>query len=784
MFNLIAAANGKLDDPVMREWAVQFYSDLPKHAYDERIRIEADWFHEFFIAQLIDRGETALLTHLFRVLPPQHLSNIKALMVKKWPEWPRTLIDATAKVLSVIAPEELLRLFENDLNRLKQGGVDPLRFLAIDQLRTNNNEVACAAFFNPFSKLVIDECPDGFGKAMLILTLLKVSPHLAWDSLESLIESALRMENSEARRRNIFKSLFTGLFGHTEFLAMIFDREQFQSSLQLTALQPFFVDSTPLEKLDGWLQSPPRLEETLELLENLGKASSGCKILLRLLSDSTGVAEKLYSKIQVQLSIAACLHGFATSSLDTSKFDLPTTINLLAADLAKPRWRKELVAHLHSFDQALVGTALTSRLLEDYDSYGAIQIALAMGDLGCPAFVEPLIMAMGADQGDFLKEAASQSLIEIGIPAQIALIEQWDSLDSSQKIYGLSVISSRHDKATADFAVARFSDLLVEDVEFACDLIMASPDARLLNLLKPELRRKQSLIDRAFYICARLLNYDGPEKQGAKERALAEFERCEKLSDSMNAVSVPIQEQLILDLECPLCKAVNSYEAKGVIISDDPEAAFLLNDEFPCASCGQDVEFEFTPMAKMALSAQFLGSQINAKAGHQQNDQFKTINYTGDGDDMPIAKGLASKRNYLAEHPNDARQWFSLGNLLSYLNRPKETFAAFRKALHIEPNAVDARLALAMTLNDYQQETEAWAVMQKALEHMSSWKFLMPDPDFNEEFSGFYNHLRKTLGKHELPALLPSALTTSKKTGRNDSCPCGSGKKFKKCCGR
>ena len=82
MFNIIAAANGKLDDPVMRQWAVQFYSDLPKHAYDERIRIEADWFHEFFIAQLIDRGETALLTHLFRVLPPQHLSNLNALFLK------------------------------------------------------------------------------------------------------------------------------------------------------------------------------------------------------------------------------------------------------------------------------------------------------------------------------------------------------------------------------------------------------------------------------------------------------------------------------------------------------------------------------------------------------------------------------------------------------------------------------------------------------------------------------------------------------------------------------
>ena len=35
---------------------------------------------------------------------------------------------------------------------------------------------------------------------------------------------------------------------------MIFDREQFESSLQLTALQPFFVDSAPLGKLDSWLQ--------------------------------------------------------------------------------------------------------------------------------------------------------------------------------------------------------------------------------------------------------------------------------------------------------------------------------------------------------------------------------------------------------------------------------------------------------------------------------------------------------------------------------------------------
>ena len=121
-----------------------------------------------------------------------------------------------------------------------------------------------------------------------------------------------------------------------------------------------------------------------------------------------------------------------------------------------------------------------------------------MGELGCPAFVEPLILAMRAYQGDFLKEAACKSLTEIGIPAQAALIEQWDFLDTSQKIYGLSVISNVHGKAVADFAVARFFDLLAEDIEFGCELILASPDSRLLDLLKPELWRKQPQIDRAF----------------------------------------------------------------------------------------------------------------------------------------------------------------------------------------------------------------------------------------------------------------------------------------------
>lgn len=299
------------------------------------------------------------------------------------------------------------------------------------------------------------------------------------------------------------------------------------------------------------------------------------------------------------------------------------------------------------------------------------------------------------------------------------------------------------------------------------------------------MRRKQTLIDRAFYICARLLDYDGPEVEPAKERALAEFQRCKNLFESIESSDFLSQPQLFVELECPLCKAVNKYEAKGVVISDDPDAAFLLNDEFPCASCGQDVEFGFTPMSRMALGMQYLASQAKAKEGdHPQNDQLKRINYKVDGRVMPLASGLATIRKHLSAKPNDALEWYRLGNLLSFLNRPKETASAYRKALNIQPNAIDAKFALATILAESQQEAEALELLQEAIEQIPSWIFLLPFPNFNHDFADLYNGLIRALGRNELPALHPSALASPKKIGRNDSCPCGSGKKFKKCCGR
>ncbi|MBS4020879.1 MAG: SEC-C domain-containing protein [Dethiobacter sp.] len=57
----------------------------------------------------------------------------------------------------------------------------------------------------------------------------------------------------------------------------------------------------------------------------------------------------------------------------------------------------------------------------------------------------------------------------------------------------------------------------------------------------------------------------------------------------------------------------------------------------------------------------------------------------------------------------------------------------------------------------------------------------------NEIFNKMERHKLRPLPNAGVPNLLgiPGGLTTgNKKIGRNDSCPCGSGKKYKKCCGQ
>ena len=92
---------------------------------------------------------------------------------------------------------------------------------------------------------------------------------------------------------------------------------------------------------------------------------------------------------------------------------------------------------------------------------------------------------------------------------------------------------------------------------------------------------------------------------------------------------------------------------------------YLINDEFPCASCGQYVEFELTSSALMSLTAEMLRMKAAHEKGDQPNSCITTMNCLVDGQTLPAAAALEKLREQVAKSPDDARAWFQLGKILA-----------------------------------------------------------------------------------------------------------------------
>jgi len=123
------------------------------------------------------------------------------------------------------------------------------------------------------------------------------------------------------------------------------------------------------------------------------------------------------------------------------------------------------------------------------------------------------------------------------------------------------------------------------------------------------------------------------------------------------------------------------------------------------------------------------------------------------------------------EEDYDLKDWLAQALVHHFSHEGNE---AARTMLVDDPDMIDLKLALAPACTLMEQnfpELEEW---RKEIEESWGRKSLPPDPAWSPP-------PKKALTPHPLPPLSPIS-KMEKKVGRNDPCPCGSGKKFKKCC--
>jgi hypothetical protein len=214
----------------------------------------------------------------------------------------------------------------------------------------------------------------------------------------------------------------------------------------------------------------------------------------------------------------------------------------------------------------------------------------------------------------------------------------------------------------------------------------------------------------------------------------------------------------------------------------------VIAEEIACASCGRYSDLAETPDAKLAILGELFRLTTLSAAGEPVKSQaLVRILGMRDGHKLPVGQLLSACEAAIEKDSSRVGEWLRLAHCYQQLLGRLRFAARFRaEALQREPNAVEGVLLEASALFQDGEDARAFELLDKALAIKEGWRFFVTDiqqpTGVARDFASLYNQVSRRLGRNERPPLDASLLAQPKKVGRNDPCPCGSGKKYKKCC--
>ncbi len=783
MTDIIDLAKGKLNDPILMEWALGRYRAAKDADRQCREVMEQAWFDDLTLRRWLDVDDRDVLTRLFSQLPATRFANLGQAIGERWGEWSGSLAYHAAPVLARYRPDLAWKCFAEP-----QSGRHPDTDSVLGIIRglPSLPEEDGRSLLRAIAEQLL-ESKDDLSREFILGGLLSAALELDRDIALEILRFQLSAANKERELSQTLGRIAVGLFGTSVHQQLASEIRVGGTLQRFPSLAPIFREDAPLDQLDRWCRQPPPLTDLTDLAKVFLSEQDHALILATVETLKGKKLGRHWGRVADFLigSIAAACER---EDLDVALMGLQETVNLLAVDLSEVRHFDLLLKRLCTFSREEVVALLAKTLEREKTTYGGVNVAEVMGRLGWEEFVPSLTGAMSEDCGDLLCEAAQKALARIGNEAQRYLIRQWDMLDRSQRIYGLSVIVAVGEDAAAAFALDRYDDLMTEYSDYWCRLASAAPDRHLFDLLEKQLARQQRLFDDTFYFLARLLDVDHPQLDAVRERIgrrraeqqsrMAAFERGDWFQDSLD-----------LALRCPECGDVNEYRVRKIAV-DPAEAGgnMQLAQEFVCASCGAWADFEFTGEAKLAVTAELVKLAADSDAGLAgRSNVLVRIEASWNGKVLPVGEVISRCKAAVAQDPSSFAHWVRLGYCYHQsLARPRLALKYAEQALNLEQNAVEAVIQRADALVLQGQDEQAFDLLDKALASKDHWRFFLADvatpAQLAARFAQLYNELLQRLGRTDRPVLHASFLGAGKKVGRNDPCPCGSGKKYKKCC--
>ena len=765
MLDLIELGRGKMKDPLVMSWALRRFS----LARDRRLMEEA-WFGDSTLRHWLEVDDEGVLCRMFDALSAERFSVFEPVIAERLQGWTLGMYERAVSCLLRNSPADLIPMFEEEIAR------DPVDYDRLEVIASSLDDLPMPSRLELLQSLA-DLLPDIGNEEsgrIILNRLLRPALNLGPDVLSRVLKAASFLQPVEDLW-NAIDYFCEALLGDVH---LFFDAKNMTGKTESAAFserRPFFESAAPLEECDRMLAGSISQAAALDLLErHRPQVSDDLRRFLPELVSKHGATER----DAACLTVAAVLDAYELREIDAGSVDLEETLRLMTLPVCWNHHFGALAKHLRDFDPDDVAAGARATM----ESLGAVpstsRLVWAIGALELVDLVPDLIEWANQDAADSVIDQAEVALAFLGEPAVRAVVEGWGGFDFMQKAMGRGVLKRVGGQSVSDFALERHDEMFGDpDVRRDwCALVEAAPDGRAVDLLARYVHRKQPEIDGTYYTLCVLTGREPENLPEVRKRVLKRRRRATwTRSESSDRVE--------LELACGECGEINTYLVRDIVLSsvEGPGPKHFVREEFPCASCGEFPDFKLTVNGLLALTASVLryGAEPSRDCPFSQLD----VNYRGEK--RSVAGVVEELGAALKGDPRSLVNLLRMGRVQRSLGRSARALRFYAKAMKIAPTSMEASLGVAQIAADRGEARKALDLLSRLQENEANWSFLRVDEvspgALKRDFSSLRRRLSAALGE---PPLAEESGRKRRRTGRNEPCPCGSGKKYKKCCMR
>jgi len=424
-------------------------------------------------------------------------------------------------------------------------------------------------------------------------------------------------------------------------------------------------------------------------------------------------------------------------------------------------------------------------------SYGTKRAIRLLGRLKDERAIPDLLNFFRKEAGDIALNECIKALARIGTPFIDYLEKNFDQLNQDQQSEILFALENIPGERTADLLLRYWDKLWSMDKEPFLYALEGVASKRFIEPLRKELREGEVLEEETFYLLCHIHGADDillpqiEKKMMEREKEIEKRWEVLRRDDLRDLLNKTVQ----VELKCRQCGKSYYYEIENIYVVSGEKEEPRISDKIVCKNCRAINQYKITTKGRLAIIGQMVlmtGLLEKGKLKPEESPLKFAESGLMDGQRMSFDDVLKYYKKEVQKVPDDPALRVGYGNVLMKQGMEQEAILQYKEALKLDPLAVEVYSSLGEYEADKGNPSQAYEYFKKAADRIHTGHYYRTKEIDQLKEAIFLNleHFEEVLGKEreQAPVLSSPRLIKREKVGRNDPCPCGSGKKYKKCC--